>query len=127
MKRAGPLRRYTPLPKPTSRMRSENPERKAKRRRGYAAHLRSPYFRALRLERFALDGWQCTAENVPMFASGYVWRRCPVMDETQTGKGLHADHLTYARFGHELLEDIRTVCASCHRRRHALQGKRISA
>ena len=107
MKRSGFLKRYTPLPKPTSRMRSENPEKKARRRKKYAAHLRSPYFRALRKERLVLDDYRCVD------CGGDEYLEC--------------DHESYARFGAELIEDVRTRCRYCHRRRHALQGKRISA
>ena len=136
MKRSGPLRRYTPMPKPTSRIRKSNPERKAKRRKSYAAHLRSPYFRALRLQAFERDGFRCTetllVETGQSMHLGHgAWihnvrpERCPV--RSADGKGLHAHHKTYARFGNENVDDLVTLCTRCHRRRHALQGKRISA
>jgi 5-methylcytosine-specific restriction endonuclease McrA len=111
MKRHVELRRSS-LSRSTKPIPKVNAKRKAKRRKKYAAHLRSPYFRALRMERFTLDGFRC--------------RRCGGIDETRTGKGLEAAHRTYARFGHENIDDIETACTRCHRYEHAMQGKRIN-
>lgn len=85
-----------------------NAERRAKKAKRYSAHLKSASFRALRLLAFARDGWQCVE-----IIDGV---RCQFVDESRTGHGLIADHTSYARFGHELLEDLQTRCRSCDRR-----------
>lgn len=85
-----------------------NVERRAKRAKKYAAHLRSAFFRALRLVVFARDGWQCVEEI------GGI--RCPFIDETHTGKGLVCDHIRYTNFGNESPDDLQTRCRSCDKR-----------
>jgi 5-methylcytosine-specific restriction protein A len=82
-----------------------NVKRKAKKKAKYAAHLRSPSFRALRKQAFERDGYRCVD--------------CGAEEQLQ------CDHETYARFGRELLEDVVTRCKPCHMRRHALQGKKV--
>lgn len=37
------------------------------------------------------------------------------------GKGLEVHHLTYVRFGHELLTDLLTLCHRCHAVVHGQQ------
>jgi len=92
LKRAGPLRRA-------------NVARRAKRRKRYEAYLRSPQWRVLRLACFEAAGWRCN--------------RC---EEPLTLRSGHAHHKTYARFGHEdLEEDLEALCRSCHRLHHALR------
>lgn len=46
--------------------------------------------------------------------------RC--QDCGRTGS-LHAHHLTYKRHGNEHPDDLRVLCASCHRRRHRDGGR----
>jgi len=97
---------------------------KLKREAKYAAYIRSAAWKKLRLAVFERDGFRCTAvhrvqtvlsflgEALPMGRPRL--RRCLFVDETRTGAGLVADHTTYARFGHENLEDVRTLCRSCN-------------
>lgn len=97
-----------------------NPARKAKRAAKFAAYLRSAAWKALRIARFRLDGWRCTATvmvpNVADDGRSLITDRCPNWDETRSGKGLICDHKTYARFGHENLDDLQTLCRSCNAR-----------
>lgn len=37
-------------------------------------------------------------------------------------KRLHVHHQTYARFGHEALDDVVTLCETCHAAVHQLAG-----
>jgi hypothetical protein len=131
MKRTGSLTRRSPL-RPGKGLRSGSPLKapgstKAKKVKRYAAHLRSPYFRALRMERFRLDDFRCQGMRMLGRDAAFmpILLRCEFVDESRTGKGLHPDHRTYARFGAELVEDLVTLCRYCHMRRHALEGKRI--
>ena len=47
---------------------------------------------------------------------GYMCETCG----TQQGR-MHIHHLTYARFGHELPEDVRILCKSCHTAIHSAE------
>lgn len=85
-----PLVRRTPLKR-------LNVERKRKRVQAYARHLRSAQFRTLRLQAFERDGYRCQTCH----------RMYPIRE-------LRADHVTYRRFGHELLSDLTTKCVRCH-------------
>lgn len=105
--------------------------RRARREAEYKSYLSSAAWKKLRLAVFERDGFRCVSRvPVPVVAAVYypeefdVKRgrdgsatiRCLENDETRTGKGLIADHLTYARFGHENLEDLRTLCRHCNER-----------
>lgn len=70
----------------------------ARRKARYAKHLRSPEFRALRLERFKLDDYRC-----------YL---CGQQFEI---KDLTFDHSHYKNVGHETVDDGKTACQWCHR------------
>lgn len=61
----------------------------------YNRYIRSPEWRALRLLVLERDHHGCTDCGK---RSGY----------------LHVHHLTYERFQHEQLEDLTTLCESCH-------------
>ena len=98
--RTARLLRFTPLP-------PVNVARARRRLSAYRAHLRSAYFRALRLVVFARDG-----------------NRCADCQHVFPTRELTADHLTYARFGHELAEDLATRCAGCHRKKDAWKVRR---
>jgi hypothetical protein len=60
----------------------------------YNTHLNSEWYRQLRFERRQLAGDLC--------------------ENCQLAFGTECHHLTYERFGHELLEDLVWVCDSCH-------------
>lgn len=64
--------------------------------KGYQAFLRSAYWRKLRAEVLARDGSCSCGATV----------------------GLQVHHLTYVRFGKELLEDLKAKCDACHRKIH---------
>lgn len=54
----------------------------------------SATWQAKRETRLALDDYRCA--------------KC------QSRRNLHVHHCTYARFGHELMEDLITLCVRCH-------------
>jgi 5-methylcytosine-specific restriction endonuclease McrA len=87
----------------TKPIRKENPEAAARRRKAFNARLHRKDWKELRQQCFDRDGYRCTIAG------------CGVTDHTRTGEGLVADHLTYARFGHELLSDLRTLCKDHNR------------
>lgn len=115
------LRSRSPIKQGGTPIKKVNPERKAKRAKKFKAYLSSAAWKNLRLARFRVDGWRCTAV-VPLCIGEFM--RCPNWDETGSGKGLICDHLTYARFGHENLDDLRTLCRSCNARETT--GKRAN-
>jgi hypothetical protein len=78
---------------------THNPARRARRRKKYHAHLNSARFRALRLERFALDRYMCTC--------GCGLGPFPIA-------ALRADHVHYGRVPNELIGDIRTMWVVHH-------------
>jgi hypothetical protein len=118
MKRSVIKSRSVPLSR-GGRIRSVNPERRAKRAKKFAAYLSSSAWKKLRKLRFEADGFRCTA-IVPFVSTAALnaiyMDRCMWSDWTRTGKGLVCDHLTYARFGHENLDDLRTLCRFCNAR-----------
>jgi hypothetical protein len=117
-------RRETPIKKGwiargTKPIKKVNAERKAKRAKKFKAYLGSAAWKAKRQERFAKDGYRCTAivstisgARMPdggiRFTNGTM--RCEYRDETRTGQGLVCNHKTYARFGRENLSDLETLC-----------------
>lgn len=73
---------------------------RAPSRNDYEAYIQSPHWRAVRGLALKRDGYRCT--------------RC-------AGRySLQVHHLTYKHLGHEErhLEDLRTLCRTCHRRAH---------
>lgn len=68
-------------------------KRKTKRRRDWKA------WRRVRQQAFERDGFKCVA--------------CGSSDK------LHGHHLNYHRVGSERVEDIVTLCESCHSKEHA--------
>jgi 5-methylcytosine-specific restriction endonuclease McrA len=89
-----------PMPRSSKPLPAVNPARKAKRQQRYKRYLSSAAWKARRAACFARAGHRCerVVEGV----------RCPNPPTV-------ADHLTYARFGHELPEDLRALCRSCDR------------
>lgn len=105
--------------------------RRAKREARYKEYLASSAWKKLRLAVFERDGFRCVTRifapavaavyypsefEVKRERDGSVTYRCTNEDETRKGKRLIADHLTYARFGHENLDDLATRCSSCNAR-----------
>lgn len=92
---------------------------KERRMKEYAAHLRSPHWKALRKVVFERDGYRCVdcGEEAGYFVNG-----------KRDIRGLECDHETYVRLFAELPQDCRTRCRPCHRAKHAGQWwKRIPA
>jgi hypothetical protein len=67
--------------------------------RNYSAYLASPEWEMRRARILARDGYRC--------------RRC----RFQSATDVH--HLTYERVGHELDEDLMSVCEACHQLLHS--------
>lgn len=99
---------------PKKRIRSVNPEAKAKREARYRKVLSSPRWKALRRER-----WEMVLR---MFGVG-TCENCGALLPSLTDA--HLGHRTYARFGHELIEDVEIDCPKCNQTEAALRGKRI--
>lgn len=72
------------------------------RKSDYAKHwyLRTEHWPEVRLQTKIRDGFRCV--------------------ECGTGKALHVHHLTYERKGVEWLEDLITLCGSCHESTHGV-------
>lgn len=106
-----------PIARSMKKIRKVNPDAKARRTKAYKARLARKDWKALRMECFERDGFRCVADLFSWCVSPDCnGHRCPNEDESRTGSGLIADHLTYARFGKELLSDLRTLCRSCNAR-----------
>lgn len=65
-----------------------------KRVQEYNDYLQSDRFNALKMKVFRRDNFQCQICG--------------------SGKNLQAHHITYARRGHEHVDDLVTLCAKCH-------------
>lgn len=63
-------------------------------------------------EYMASDRWQVKRQDALELA-GWKCEKCGHKER------LHVHHLTYDRFGHERLSDLRVLCESCHDRDHA--------
>ena len=87
------MRRGKPL-KRGGKLKPVNKVRQAKRRAKYNDYLHSPAWKAIRAQVLERDGNACT--------------RC------HSTKRLECHHIHYQRFGHELLEDLLTLCHDCH-------------
>jgi len=84
-------------------------QRRLERRKAYTAYLRSKAWQALRAKVIFRDSGQCRAA----LAGG---KRCG------SRQGVEVHHLTYARFGAELMTDLVVLCHDCHKRAHG-RGK----
>lgn len=75
-------------------------------RNGYERYMQSPEWRSTRRLALQRDGYRCCG-----IVRGV---RCGVRDRLQV------HHLSYKHFGHEAahLEDLKTLCRTCHRRAH---------
>jgi 5-methylcytosine-specific restriction endonuclease McrA len=71
----------------------------------YSRYLESPEWQVRRSRILARDGFVC--------------RQCRFHAATQV------HHLTYARVGHELDEDLISVCDACHDQFHSQKGRRL--
>jgi hypothetical protein len=118
--------RKTPLPRRTAslarstkgltrwvKVKPLNAERRARRKKRYAAYLASAAWKRRRREALARAGYRC--EMVLLDRS-----RCPEVEK------LTVHHRTYARFGAELPADLVVLCKGHHDEHHALTGKGIA-
>ncbi len=107
MKRSRPLTRKKPLLRGQPPKRSTKPIAKLgvagrKRKARHAAYLKSPRWKALRLEAFRLADWRC--------------ERCGVGIEDVR---LEAHHIFYPDvLGTETASDLEVLCTYCHRAHH---------
>lgn len=91
-----------------------NATAKAKRDARYRKVISSPRWKALRRER-----WEMVLK---MFGVG-TCENCGALIESLSKA--HLGHRTYARFGHELIDDVEIDCPPCNTAEAALRGKRI--
>lgn len=114
-----PLSRSSQKTKTRKPIPKVNLKAKARRDASYRKYMGSKEWKALRLKVFERDGFRCIykrpwdprIESLDEYAEMSDARlRCTEVDESRTGRGLICDHLTYARFRHELLTDLRTLC-----------------
>lgn len=109
---------FSTLTSPKKAIRKVNPERQAKRKAGYRKHLASFYWKALRQKV-----WKRTFLDIPDGWGGHFCEACGNLLESIADMQLA--HLTYARFGKELDEDVQGQCKQCNQTEAALRGKRI--
>jgi hypothetical protein len=83
------------MPRGTKPLPRVNPRQKAARDARYKKALASPHWKALRKQVFAEQHGLCVCGQEPMTV---------------------LDHLTYARLGHELREDVQGLGPICDRR-----------
>jgi hypothetical protein len=86
-----------------------------KKREARTRKLRqSPHTKAIRLERLALCRGQCEFLARVWSYRDEVWwnQRCVVVHDEPDP--LHMHHLTYARLGHELIDDVVMYCKAHH-------------
>lgn len=93
MRRPGELKRGAWIKRSTKPLPPVNPRQQAARQKRYAKALRSPHTKALRKQVYAEQGGLCVCGEEPMTV---------------------LDHLTYARLGHELREDVRGLGPICN-------------
>lgn len=107
-------KQYSTITAPRKAIRKVNPVAKAKRDKRYKSHLSSAYWKALRRERWAMV--------LRMYGDG-TCEDCggPIASLAEA----HLGHKTYARFGHELIGDVKINCPYCNTTEAALRGKRI--
>lgn len=110
--RRAPLQRKTRLVakhtngKPRTPLKKANPTRQAKRKAKYKAYLSSAAWKTVRRLALARACGMCEYERLD--AAYAASEGACLEDATQV------HHLTYARFGHELLEDVVCLCKAHH-------------
>jgi hypothetical protein len=100
MKRSGPLRRHTEMPRTRKPIPLITVARAKRRRDAYDAHLKSAHFRWVKQEVRKRSGGRCERE----FRVSYRCRN----DATVF------NHKTYIRLGKERPEDIEHLCSLCN-------------
>lgn len=118
MRRSAPLRRRRVLVS-RSPIRESNPERQAKKRKAYAAYLKSPTWKAKKAERMRIAGGQC--EGTLMGWDGEALR-CAETDKRR----LQGHHTRYPKvLGTESVDTLRIVCRWCHEQLESAKWWRV--
>ena len=73
-----------------------------KHRARYLNHLKSTYWKAIKLERLKYDNCQCYSCKKPV-----------------TFYTSHCHHKTYTNLGKETIKDVITLCSKCHSDEHS--------
>lgn len=76
-------------------------------RKTYTAYIKSTKWRAIRAKVLFRDGGRCVCCRAG-------------------GRGLEVHHKTYARFGNESMNDLVTLCHTCHEKQHKNQQGKIA-
>lgn len=78
----------------------------------YKRYIRSPEWEQIKQKRMELDNFSCV-----------MCKR-----SREHCRTLQVHHITYARLGHEdILNDLCTVCGSCHKKLHNYYDRRRQA
>ena len=85
-------------PNPNDRNQDSKPAKESKQRRQYRIYMHSPNWTFKRRQVLARDNYRCVVCNTKI--------------------NLQIHHLTYERFGNELLDDLVTLCETHHKQVH---------
>lgn len=89
----------------------QKPKLSKRQRRALKAGKLNP-FRQKYFDYMQSKAWQIFRQRV--FAA-----RSRMCERCGTGAGpLQIHHISYARFGHEELEDVKVLCVPCHKKMH---------
>jgi 5-methylcytosine-specific restriction endonuclease McrA len=106
------LESHKPITRKTA-VKKVNKARLDKRTKRYKSYMSSMAWKLKRIACLTRDNWTCQA-------CGWKDERACFLSELIAPRQLEADHLTYARFGHENVDDLLTLCTACHRRKHGM-------
>lgn len=89
--------------KQQAKKQNEKPIGKPKEKVNYYEYIASKEWQRKRLARIKLDGYKCHICG--------------------SSRNLNVHHLTYERLGHEDMEDLMTLCRSCHEKVHEIEPR----
>ena len=92
-----------------------NKARLDKRTKRYKVYMSSMAWKLKRIACFTRDNWTCQD-------CGWRDKDACFISELISPRRLEADHVSYARFGRENLDDLRTLCTDCHMKKHAMSA-----
>lgn len=115
--RKKPLKR-TGAPKRKTGLKKVNTARLAKRQKAYDAYMRSGRWQSIRAEVIVRDGKcvRCGSRGTDALEGSFWYAVNEIMP---IASRFEVHHKTYARFGKERLEDLETLCRTCHEKEHA--------